>query len=217
MFSARNIQVSVKKSCKFCMDAGKSEEEYTNHFLRESKDPNSRITCPTLLATECRYCFKKGHTVSKCAKLLKEKNGQQKKVNVLNSCKAAYQNVDSPEKAPEGSYRRRMPSAPIKKAWTGNTRVYDVNHFDLLSDFGDSDVEEEVDSNASTCMECDTSAAESLNSEVSKMTYAQILAKPATLVINVPALAAEVGSRISIINKARMMRSWADFSDSDDE
>ena len=217
MFSARKIQMSVKKSCKFCMDAGKSEEEYTNHFLRESKDPNSRITCPTLLAIECRYCFKKGHTVSKCAKLLKEKNGEQKKVNVLNSCKAAYQNVDSPEKAPEGSYRRRMPSAPIKKAWTGNTRVMEVNHFDLLSDFGDSDVEDEVDSNASTssmCMDCDTSAS---GSSDGKMTYAQMLAKPPTVVVNVPAVAAEVGSRISIISKARMMRSWADFSDSDDE
>ena len=189
MFSTRNSKVSVKKSCKFCKDSGKSEEEYSNHFLRESKDPNSRITCPTLLAIECRYCFKKGHTVSKCAKLLKEKNGQQKKV----------------------------PSAPIKKAWTGNTRVMEVNHFDLLSDFGDSDVEDEVDSNASTssmCMDCDTSTTESSNV---KMTYAQMLAKPPTVVVNVPAVAAEVGSRISIISKARMMRSWADYSDSDEE
>jgi hypothetical protein len=152
--------------------------------------------------------------VSKCAKLLKEKNGVQKKMDVLNSCKAAYQNVDSPEKAPEGSYRRRMPSAPIKKAWSGNTRVMEVNHFDLLSDFGDSDVEEEVDSNASTssvCMDCDTSAS---GSSDSKMTYAQMLAKPAAVVVDV---AAVVGSRMSILNKARMMRSWADFSDSDEE
>jgi hypothetical protein len=186
MFSVRNNQVSVKKSCKFCKDAGKSENEYNNHFLRESKDPNSRITCPTLLAIECRYCFKKGHTVSKCAKLLKEKNGQQKKV----------------------------PSAPIKKAWTGNTRVFEVNHFDLLSDFGDSDIEEEVESNASTCMECDTSASGSSDSQGSKMTYAQMLAKPAAVVVNVPAL---VGSRMSILTKARLMRSWADFSDSDEE
>lgn len=186
MFSVRNNQMSVKKSCKFCKDAGKSENEYSNHFLRESKDPNSRITCPTLLAIECRYCFKKGHTVSKCAKLLKEKNGEQKKV----------------------------PSAPIKKAWSGNTRVMEVNHFDLLSDFGDSDVEEEVDSNASTCMDCDTSASESSDG---KMTYAQMLAKPSTVVVNVPAIAANVGSRMSILNKARLMRSWADFSDSDEE
>ena len=186
MFSTRNSKVSVKKSCKFCKDSGKSEEEYSNHFLRESKDPNSRITCPTLLAIECRYCFKKGHTVSKCAKLLKEKNGEQKKV----------------------------PSAPIKKAWSGNTRVMEVNHFDLLSDFGDSDVEEEVDSNASTCMDCDTSASESSDG---KMTYAQMLAKPATVVVNVPAIAANVGSRMSILNKARLMRSWADYSDSDEE
>ena len=186
MFSTRNSKVSVKKSCKFCKDSGKSEEEYSNHFLRESKDPNSRITCPTLLAIECRYCFKKGHTVSKCAKLLKEKNGHQKQV----------------------------PSAPIKKAWTENTRVFEVNHFDLLSDFGDSDTEQENDSLASTCMDCDTSASESSDS---KMTYAQMLAKPAAVVVNVPTLAANVGSRMSILNKARLMRSWADYSDSDEE
>ena len=218
MFSKRNTQVSVKKSCKFCKDSGKSEEEYMSHFLRETKDPNSRITCPTLLAIECRYCFKKGHTVSKCAKLLKEKNGVQKKI----------------------------PSAPIKKAWSGNTRVMEVNHFDLLSDFGDSDVEEEVDSNASTssmCMDCDTSASGSSDNSDSKMTYAQMLAKPVSfsvdspnglsmenlrfappggsakrsVVVNVPAAAAMVGSRMSILNKARLMRSWADFSDSDEE
>ena len=189
MFSSRNNQVSVKKSCKFCKDSGKSEQEYMSHFLRESKDPNSRITCPTLLAIECRYCFKKGHTVSKCAKLLKEKNGEKKKV----------------------------PSAPIKKAWTGNTRVMEINHFDLLSDFGDSDIEEEIDSNASTCMDCDTSATESSDGRDSKMTYAQMLAKPVSLVVNVPAAAAMVGSRMSILNKARLMRSWADFSDSDEE
>jgi hypothetical protein len=189
MFSKRNTQVSVKKSCKFCKDAGKSEEEYMSHFLRESKDPKSRITCPTLLAIECRYCFKKGHTVSKCSKLLKEKNGEKKKV----------------------------PSAPIKKAWTDNTRVLEINHFNLLSDFGDSDIEEEIDSNASTssmCLDCDTTTTESSNG---KMSYAQILAKPVSVVVNVPEVAAIVGSRMSILNKARLMRSWADFSDSDEE
>uniref|UniRef100_A0A6C0HUA2 Nanos-type domain-containing protein n=1 Tax=viral metagenome TaxID=1070528 RepID=A0A6C0HUA2_9ZZZZ len=56
------------KNCKFCKDAGKSYEIYTSHFVRESTDPNSKIVCPTILAMECRFCFKKGHTISKCAK-----------------------------------------------------------------------------------------------------------------------------------------------------
>ena len=63
----------IQKFCKVCQDAGKSESEYRSHFTRETRDPNSRVVCPTLLALECRYCFKKGHTVKYCA-VLKEKN-----------------------------------------------------------------------------------------------------------------------------------------------
>ena len=59
---------SVVKNCKFCKDSGKSYEMYSSHFVRESPDPNSRIVCPTILAMECKYCFKKGHTISKCVK-----------------------------------------------------------------------------------------------------------------------------------------------------
>ena len=184
----RTVNSSVVKSCKFCKDAGKSEEEYTSHFLRESKDPNSRVTCPTLLAIECRYCFKKGHTISKCQKLAKVKDGSQQKI----------------------------PNAPIKKAMT--TQISPMNPFDLLSEFGDSDKEDDDDvvsiTTGTTCQECDTMATGSSNGT---LTYAEMLAKPAPQVVVVQKFQAEVGSRISIISKARMMRSWADFSDSDEE
>jgi len=65
--SSSNNRVMVK-NCKFCKDSGKPYEVYTSHFVRESPDPNSRIVCPTILAMECKYCFKKGHTISKCMK-----------------------------------------------------------------------------------------------------------------------------------------------------
>lgn len=59
--------MSVKKPyCKVCHDAGKSE--YTNHWV---KDLNGKTTCPTLLNTECRYCFKRGHTAKFCSVLAK--------------------------------------------------------------------------------------------------------------------------------------------------
>ena len=72
---SRNIKNSapIQKYCKVCHDAGKSESEYRSHFTRETRDPSSRVVCPTLLALECRYCFKKGHTVKYCA-VLKEKD-----------------------------------------------------------------------------------------------------------------------------------------------
>jgi len=56
--------------CKVCADAGKTD---TAHFPRQTPDINSPVVCPTLLALECRYCFKNGHTVKYCS-VLKNKN-----------------------------------------------------------------------------------------------------------------------------------------------
>ena len=61
-----------QKFCKVCKDAGKSVDEYSSHFVRENANPSSRVICPTLLALNCSYCTKFGHTVKYCP-LLKEK------------------------------------------------------------------------------------------------------------------------------------------------
>jgi len=60
---------SAKKPfCKVCQDAGKTEAEYTSHFVRSRPDMNgnTKVTCPVLAATECRYCYKLGHTTKFC-------------------------------------------------------------------------------------------------------------------------------------------------------
>jgi hypothetical protein len=62
----------VKPFCKVCFDANKPESQYTSHFVRKTKDLNSEILCPIILATECRYCHKLGHTISNCS--LRAKN-----------------------------------------------------------------------------------------------------------------------------------------------
>ncbi len=62
-----------KSFCKVCQDAGKPESVYTNHNVRQSQDKNSPVTCPTLLAQECRNCFKKGHSSKYCPQI----QGQQ--------------------------------------------------------------------------------------------------------------------------------------------
>ena len=61
------------KFCSICKSAGKSVEEYTSHFVRENRDPNSRVVCPVLLDSVCRYCGKKGHMKSHCH-ILKKRN-----------------------------------------------------------------------------------------------------------------------------------------------
>lgn len=67
---------SISMFCNVCRDAGKPETEYRSHFIRESRDPNSKVVCPTLLELECRFCHKNGHTVKYCPSL-KEREKQQ--------------------------------------------------------------------------------------------------------------------------------------------
>ena len=60
-----------EKFCLFCKRQGKSEEEYTSHFLRETKDPTSKYTCPEILQVQCSNCFNNGryhfgHYLNQC-------------------------------------------------------------------------------------------------------------------------------------------------------
>jgi hypothetical protein len=68
-----------KKFCKVCFDAGKPETVYTNHTVKTMNVRTGKMetTCVTLLALECRYCFKAGHTVKFCP-VLKESNKGRK-------------------------------------------------------------------------------------------------------------------------------------------
>lgn len=64
--------------CKVCMDAGKSPEIYKSHYV---KNDTGNVICPTLLALECRFCFKVGHTVKYCQTLEKKKKMDAKLIN----------------------------------------------------------------------------------------------------------------------------------------
>jgi len=60
-----------EKFCLFCKRQGKSEEEYSSHFLRETKDPTSKYTCPEILQVQCSNCFNNGryhygHYLNQC-------------------------------------------------------------------------------------------------------------------------------------------------------
>jgi len=76
MFQNTEKTIAKKPYCKVCHDAGKPESEYTNHWV---KDLNGKTTCPTLLNTECRYCFKRGHTTKFCSVLAK--NNKEKEID----------------------------------------------------------------------------------------------------------------------------------------
>jgi len=80
---SRNAKISSAKKpyCKVCFDAGKPESEYTSHWVRSLPDNNGNTTviCPTLISTECRYCYELGHTTKFCPVLEKNKNEREHK------------------------------------------------------------------------------------------------------------------------------------------
>lgn len=86
-----------KPFCKVCQDAGKSEKEYTNHFVRSEPGPNGKVVCPTLLAQECRYCFQQGHTAGYCPVIAKNKAAEEKALK--QAAKRVYMEEQEAEKA----------------------------------------------------------------------------------------------------------------------
>ena len=76
--STANAKTSSNKPfCKVCYDAGKSEREYTSHYVKNKPGNEGKVVCPYLLSLVCTYCKKKeGHTASHCP-VLKQKNASQ--------------------------------------------------------------------------------------------------------------------------------------------
>lgn len=77
--------VASKHYCKVCHDSGKPESEYRSHSTRETRDPNSRITCPILLSIECRFCHKNGHTVKYCTVLKDKKKDEARALKKVSN------------------------------------------------------------------------------------------------------------------------------------
>jgi len=72
--------------CTFCKSIGKSEREYTSHFIHKTKSLSSRITCPELLKRVCLNCPGNTHTSDRCTRMntvqvcfSSEKNSSNKK------------------------------------------------------------------------------------------------------------------------------------------
>jgi hypothetical protein len=112
---------NVKKPyCKVCFDARKSESEYTSHWVRSLPDRNGKttVTCPTLLNTECRYCYQTGHTTKFCKQLEKPKRVQQvKQVQKQQQVQKKPASVftalidsDSEEEEPEPAHKEKEPT-----------------------------------------------------------------------------------------------------------
>jgi hypothetical protein len=83
MSTKMSTKSTTKPFCKVCYDAGKTESEYTSHYVRSLPDRsgNTMVTCPTLLSTECRYCGNYGHTTKFCSIAANKNKNQYKNQN----------------------------------------------------------------------------------------------------------------------------------------
>jgi hypothetical protein len=71
-----------KPFCPVCQAAGKSEKEYTSHFVKSEPGPNGKVVCPTLLSQVCRYCDKPGHTAGYCPIIAENKVREEKEQKI---------------------------------------------------------------------------------------------------------------------------------------
>jgi len=218
-YSTKNLMNGATKPfCKVCFDTGKTEKEYTSHFVRESADPKSKVCCPTLLDMECRFCHMKGHTVSKCARRMKSEK--------LSSY------IDPPMICNDAMKRRpnkNLQEYKCKPEVSLVPKKSTKNLFSLLSE-GDSDSDDENDLATYTSVLTNDTLDTFYSSDTivkpssSAFTYRDALNKPAPTPSIVDTLKAD-GKSISANNDLSMFikykysrpGSWADSSDSDEE
>ena len=94
-------QSSAKKFCKVCQDAGKSESEYTSHFVRDSPGPNGKVICPTLLSQNCRGCGINGHTYKYCPSIKLNVKDDRREQRWKQSEEKLVQSVKAPQEKKE--------------------------------------------------------------------------------------------------------------------
>jgi hypothetical protein len=63
-------------NCPHCSNLGLN----SNHWLRKTPEANSPVVCPVLLATNCTYCNKSGHTAGYCQLKKQEMKNADKEI-----------------------------------------------------------------------------------------------------------------------------------------
>ena len=94
-----------QKHCPVCAKAGMPPEVYTTHFVRETRDVASRVTCPIVKNNICSRCGNKGHFVSSCKVVFREKAPlqvvQKVKVKTTNAYDFGSESEDEPQPEPD--------------------------------------------------------------------------------------------------------------------
>jgi hypothetical protein len=199
----KSPKIHPKPFCKVCHDAGKSEAEYTSHFVKSEPGANGVVVCPTLLAQGCGFCHEFGHTVKYCMKL-KNREKNTKKIER----RVDYQRSEHEVKKVEQKVNSRFAllandSDECRLAKKPKSIKKESVVFPVLAD-----VKVKPNTEPNT-----------------KISYASMAAKPAIQMtpcepnypppntITVPT----IGDYITKATKRTPMKNWADWSDSEDE
>ena len=184
-----------KPYCKVCQDSGKSEKEYTSHWV---KDLSGKVICPTLLTLECRCCYKFGHTVKFCPVNLKRDD------RAANAVRAA-------------KFRKEQACVKSVSKVTKPVNVYDL--LDADEDYIAEEIAEEIADVNKCCTQvttwADIAAMSKETANISQNTLSSLsqLTSDATITKTT----AEPVS-VAPIKKPIFKYSWADWpSDSGDE
>lgn len=204
--SKSTTTVSKKPFCKVCHDAGKTESEYTSHYVRSMPDHNgnSKVTCPTLNATECRYCYKLGHTTKFCPAIA-ENEKRAKRERVTEDRTQRKQDMLPDIKA-------TLPSVKEKKP---------INAFASLSVDSDNEEEKPI---AKVTAKVTAKAVEEFPALFSQKKEPKSVSLPSVswaTMAEKPAVVAPVynpppSHNMKVLSKV-ISKSWADYSDSEEE
>lgn len=188
---------TIQKYCKVCHDAGKTETEYTSHFIRTTPDPKSPVVCPTLLALECRFCCQNGHTVKYCP-VAKANEKQHNRVEALS--------------------RHNETTEANKIKWaSATTQQKRSNLFAYLS-YSDSEEEINEEPEQFPVLSASTSASVATASVASASNYKNALEKRVTIEIPEPKPEIKPAPWVTSVTSAAMMSSWTDCeTDSEDD
>ncbi len=186
--------MSTQAYCAFCQISGIAGPH--DHFVRETRDPNSAVTCPLLLATECSFCHTKGHTAKYCGK---RKEMMSNARNARNAC-VKEKNVSSEEGLWMSQPRRRM----AKPTRSPNRVEIEIT----AGGFAQLDLENSSDS------EQDNAAGVMPQSETKQRSWADITKQNVTKQTYVKS---EPVVTKQTVDKRPSGMSWADWDDDDED
>jgi len=210
----KSPKIHPKPFCKVCHDAGKSQAEYTSHFVKSEPGANGVVVCPTLLAQGCGFCHEFGHTVKYCMKLKNQQKDIKKndeRVHYLQRSERDIKKVDQKVKKSNSVFALLAEDSDdeSKKVKKPKSNKKEPLSFPVLVEVK---VKPITESNPNTN---------------TKISYASMASKPAVPFTpcepNYPpppktVTVATIGDYITKASKARMpMKNWADWSDSEDE